>query len=92
MKTKGFELSSLTIMHFDFVRGLYDSGIIDDKLLSELSQEALKGNVPKQAENILYPVTLELVELVTNQYRSGRSKIAVYKDKKGQRYVAADFI
>ena len=79
-------------MHFDFLRGLYDSGVIGDKLLSELSQEALKGNVPKQAEDILYPITLELVELVTDHYRSRRGKIAVYKDRKGQKYVIADFI
>ena len=91
MKTRGFQLSQLTLLNMDFVRGLYDDGTIDEKALIELAQESLKG-IPKEAHAVLYPLNLEIVGLVTNHYRSGRKKIAIYRDRSGQRYVAADFI
>ncbi len=90
MKTRGFQLSRLTIQHFDFLQNLYDSGVLGEREVAELASEGLKG-IPKEAQRVLYPVNLELVHLVSNHYRSGREKIAIYKDRGGQRYVAADF-
>ncbi len=90
MKTRGFRLPKLTICHLDFVQGLFDSGFIDEKALTELAEEGLKG-LPQGTRILLYPMTEEIVGLVANHYRSGRRKIAIYRDGSGQRYVAADF-
>ncbi|HLD57023.1 MAG TPA: hypothetical protein VJA47_01880 [archaeon] len=90
MRRQGFQLSRLTICHLDFLQGLYDDGFIDERALTELAHEGLKG-IPKEAQRVLYPMTEEVVGLVANHYRSGKKKIAIYMDGKGQRRVAADF-
>ena len=90
MKTRGFQLSQLTLQHFDFVEGLFESGVIDEKLAVELAQEGLKG-IPKEAQLVLHPLNGEVLQLVVQHVRAGRRKIAIYRDGKGQRYVAADF-
>ena len=91
MKTRGFQLSRLTLNHFEFIRGLYDNGVINEGALIDLASEGLKG-VPREAQHVLYPVNWDVVRLVTDHYRSGRKKIAIYMDCKGQRYVTADFL
>ncbi len=90
-KTRGFQLSRLTIQHFDFLLGLHESGMLSEKGICEEAEAGLSG-MPKEAERVIYPVNLEIVGLVSQHYRSGRKKIAIYRDADGQRYVAADFL
>ncbi|MBI4163523.1 MAG: hypothetical protein HY512_01555 [Candidatus Aenigmarchaeota archaeon] len=90
MKTRDFQLSRLTINHFDFLQNLYDNGVLDEKGVIDLATEGLK-DIPKEARGVLYPVDLEVVGLVARHFRSGREKVAIYRDRKGQRYVVADF-
>jgi hypothetical protein len=89
-KTKGFQLSSLTLLHFNFLFDIYRSGTIDERLMVALAHEGLKG-IPREAEKVICPINREVISLVYDHYREGRKKIAIYRDARGQRYVAADF-
>lgn len=90
MKTRGVQLSQMTLRHLEFVEGLLESGVVTPQLALQLADQGLQG-IPADARRILHPMTGEVLQLVVQHLRSGRRKISIGRDDDGQLYVAADF-
>ncbi len=89
--TKGWQLSQLTILHIDFIVRLIDDGTVTETEGVELVEKGLEELV-KDAKDVIFPINREIIGLVSQHFRSGRRKIAIYRDTHDQRYVAADFL
>lgn len=87
----GIKLSSLTINHLEFVLGLKNSGMITEQQGLELITEAW-SMFPKGAKQIMLPITTSMLDLIYNYITSGRRRIAIYIDDRGEKYIAASFV
>jgi len=90
-KTRKFQLSSQTLLHIDFVAGLEQNGILTHEQALDQITQGLLEDIPKEAERVVLPFTPILYSMIRQQYQSGRKKIEIWKDEKGERYLMADF-
>lgn len=91
MKTIGFQFSQLTVLHIEFVGFLLEERVISASVGLELITDGLKG-LPPEAKNVILPLNEEMMHLIYTHIKSGRRKIAIYRDGNGERYVAGNFL
>ena len=90
-KTRGFQLSQLMLQHIDFLAGMELSGVLTEEAVLEEIAKHFTSGIPAEARPLLLPFTGEVYRLVHQHFQSGRKKIAVYMNTRGQRYIAADY-
>ncbi len=88
-KTRRCKLPLNALLHFDFLEGLVEAGTISEQLAMQLAQQSLE-EISKEEQRVLEPLTGDVLRMVVEQLRSGRRKISIWKDERGQRYVAAE--
>lgn len=91
-KTKGFQLSQLTILYINFIVGMEQTEAFTPQQSIEEITKYISKSLPIEAQRVVLPMNEELYMKIHKHFQEGKRKIAVYRDGGGQRYIAADFI